>query len=203
MATSWSIRSRHRRRVDDGHGVAGGRCGDVADVSAVRPDKPLADVQDHRRERLTHLVEHAQDDTGVVAQRVAAAQGSRWRAPASRSLGRGPGSAGRAGGRADAAPGSHAADCPAALSLELAGEPTGGNNHQPQPQSEPPSSLAVQRRSPTTPHWGWATLLEHPRPPAEVTYHPPPLVNCGRSSMGSNEEDSGGRLILPNAPGRK
>ena len=39
--------------------------------------------------------------------------------------------------------------------------------------------------------------------PAEVIYHPPPLANCGRSSMGSKEGDSGGRLALPKAPGSK
>src|SRR5688572_4460622 len=33
--------------------------------------------------------------------------------------------------------------------------------------------------------------------PAEVIYHPPPLVNCGRDSMGSKEGDSRGRLALP------
>ena len=42
-----------------------------------------------------------------------------------------------------------------------------------------------------------------PAGPAEVIYHPPPLVNCGRSSIGSKEGDSGGRLALPNAPGMK
>ena len=59
------MKSEHK--VNDIHRVTCSCCGDIADISAVRLDKPLTDIKHHRRERPAHLVEYVQDNAGAVA----------------------------------------------------------------------------------------------------------------------------------------